>query len=368
LTKEIQLALIDDNPFNVRIRYTEAGIKDLAESLVADGLISPIKVREAGQRYQIVFGHRRARAARMLRWETIRAEVDTVSDHGMLRTSLVENVQRHDITDYEKALAFVRMSGELGINYSEVGRLVGYSRQHVHNYVKMTQLFTEETLSKDPSLLEGLHKMTEHHARILLRIGDEETRVKTLKLVLAENLSVRDLERVMGRLRSWFTGPETDRPANSVADEKYRSQRSDELEMKKGLMDAFSLPHSGDIESFFDIYAFDRDFSFYGAFPPYERFEREAARRKLGHWFREIAPYYREVLRDIKVRIMKDVALATLYVDYEDPKTAIKATARGTVVFLRTRNKWKIIHLHWSSLKSPFEILEDQHRRPKKNR
>lgn len=257
------------------------------------------------------------------------------------------------------AVAFVRVSEELGVNFSEVGRLVGYSRQHIHNYVRMTQLFSEETLSKDPSLLEGLHKMTEHHARILSRIGDEATRVKTLKLVLAENLSVRDLERVMGRLRSWFKVPEPSSPTNSTTEDQERRQRSDELELTKDLMDSFSLPHVGDIESFFDIYAFDRDFSYYGAFPPYERYEREAARRKLGHWFHDIAPYYREVPRDIKIRIMKDVALATLYVDYEDPQTATKATARGTIVFVRTRDKWKIIHLHWSSLQSPFEILED---------
>ena len=157
-----------------------------------------------GDRYQIVFGQRRSKAGRLLGWNTISAEIKNLGDEEMIEISLAENLSREDLSDYEKALCFRRMKVEFGRTYGEIGSLVGLSESHVCNYVRMIELFDDDTLRKHPSLITELHKISEHHARILLRVSDMNDRIQMLKLVVSENLSVRDLDRMSQRFRSWF--------------------------------------------------------------------------------------------------------------------------------------------------------------------
>ena len=98
--EDIELSLLDDNPFNVRLRNEREELKQLASSLRRSGQISPIVVRPFNGRYQIVCGHRRAHAAKLIGMKTIKAEVGSFSDQQVLEMSLVENVQRRDLSDY----------------------------------------------------------------------------------------------------------------------------------------------------------------------------------------------------------------------------------------------------------------------------
>ncbi len=99
ISSDIPLALIDNNPFNCRKSYRKHDDLKLASSLRLMGLMSPVKVRRTGSRYQLVYGHRRVRAARSLNWQTIRAEVQDLSDEMMLKASLIENLERKNLSD-----------------------------------------------------------------------------------------------------------------------------------------------------------------------------------------------------------------------------------------------------------------------------
>ena len=181
MISEIPLNLIADNPFNCRKAYSEKEDLKLANSLKSLGLMSPIKVRSTGSNYQLVFGHRRVRAARMLDWQTIRAEVEELSDESMLKYSLLENMERKNLSDLEAGISFWRMNREFGKTYEEIGKMVGYSSAHVCNFVRMTEMFDDhEDLGNDPSLFSDLQHISEHHARILSRIDNSETRRRLL--------------------------------------------------------------------------------------------------------------------------------------------------------------------------------------------
>ncbi|HKT22329.1 MAG TPA: ParB/RepB/Spo0J family partition protein, partial [Nitrososphaerales archaeon] len=271
--RDVELSHLDVNPFNVRLRSPEEDHRQLVVSLKRHGQLSPIIVRPVGARYQIVCGHRRVGAARELGWKTITAQVLPISDQQMLEMSLVENIHRKDISDYEKGQALKKMHG-MGLTYEEISSIVGYSKQHISNLVNMTELFAEPGQSEGSSPSPEMLGISEHHARLLLQIRDREVRNRTLRLVVSENLSVRDLERMIHRLRSWFGSErgagfdQVTAKADSSAEEK---RARDQKEIRKLLTEEFALPHTGSFEAFGDLHAFEDGFSIYSFFPPYHR-------------------------------------------------------------------------------------------------
>ena len=368
--EDIELSLLDDNPFNVRLRNEREELKQLASSLRRSGQISPIVVRPFNGRYQIVCGHRRAHAAKLIGMKTIKAEVGSFSDQQVLEMSLVENVQRRDLSDYEKGLALKRMH-LLGMTYEEISSSVGYSKQHISNLVSMTGLFDEVELSKNPDIASDVFRISEHHARLLLQIRDKEVRYRTMKLVLADNLSVRDLERMIHKLRGWFSAETTSeghgsqpcRDSVSSACVEGENKVSDEVEIGKLLAAEFELPHNGSFKDFGNLHAFGEGFSMYGYSPPSHKLSDRAARYEARIWFYQVARLYNAVIRDVDIRFLNGIALVTCYVDYrnKEDRGKVAFTVRGTLILDYIRNKWKIVHEHWSrfneideSVKVPF--------------
>jgi ParB family chromosome partitioning protein len=357
LLQDILLDAIQDNPFNSRTIYEEFEIKSLAESLSKVGLLQPIKVRPKGNGYQLVYGHRRVRAARQLEWKFIKADVAEYSDDQLLQISLVENLERRDLSDYEKAVTFKRMREELGKSNEEIGELVGLSKGHISNYLTMTRIVDDAQLSRDPELKTALYAISEHHARYLNRIEDSEMRAKTLRLVVSQNLSVRDLQRMVQHLRSWFKTEEdlkvsTASPARA-SEMRVLGNPRDLEEIQNVLSCEFKLPKEKDFQKFAEMHAFDDGFSIYSAFFPWQRMESSDAFIKEKDWFYFLGPHLNSRIRDIRVRFFNDTALATLYVDQKgklDGKTVTKIL-RGTVLLVTTCKGWKIVHEHWSNLK-----------------
>jgi ParB/RepB/Spo0J family partition protein len=353
LSEEIPLALMDDNPYNPRLDFDEDDIERLANSLKTKGLLYPIQVRRINDRFQVVCGHRRVRAARTLGLKTIRAEVGEFSDREMLEFSLVENLERRDISDFEKGLSFSRLAKEFNLPYSEIGRLVGFSKQHVSNLIRMTELFDEEYLSGNASVIPNLEKITEHHARLLSQIADLSTRASMLELVVQDNLSVRELQRIINKLRGWFDGGKTMVQGDpAVLEVRNLDHDSSDLgEIRKALYAEFQLPHKRDFKAFVRMHAFANGFSIYDDFPPYKRLKGSDAQEKETHWFFVEARNFETKLREISVQFYTEIAVATLYADYFDKiRKRLVKTVRGTVLFLKTDDGWKVLHEHWSRL------------------
>jgi len=349
----LPIHLLDDNPFNSRCNYDEKAIRSLSDSISKNGLLCPIQVRQNQGRYQIVYGHRRVRAARLLNWKTIVGVVRDFSDEQMLQFSLVENVHRHNLTDYETAVSFRRLNLEFRKTYDEIGKLFGFSRSHVCNIIAMLSLFDEIAIKNDPRIKSNLLKITEHHSRILSRINDLQMRTRMLELTVSQGLSVRELQKILGTLRGWFseTGNE---PGHGSSDA--------DVEQIRALLTApFVLPQKGEFEKYLAMHAFDK-LSVYDDFAPYERLEDE--RLLVDHmkvWFNAIAPQITMKVRDLQVKRFGDIALATAYVDYKRKTKGrpFQMVSRGTVVFSKSPDGWKIVHKHWSKLEknAPIDIL-----------
>jgi ParB/RepB/Spo0J family partition protein len=356
LIENIPLEKIEDNPFNARLEYDREGIDSLENSLAKIGQISPIKVRKNQTKYEIVFGHRRIRAARSLGWHSVKAEVCECSDVQMLEYSIVENCARRDLSDYEKGVSFLRVNTEFNKSYEEIGSLVGVTKQRVYHFIRMTNLFDRVALEKDPALKNALQKISERHARVLIQIEDEKTRASVLKLIVTEGLSVRDLERIVNRFRSWFLpavdvqeGPEQMNPSlkSSV----------DIQEIETLVANDLGISPLNDSEAFVKM-TYDSRYSSFTAFPPSRLYEGAEAIRHEKERFDLFASRPEPRLLDLRVRFWGSFAVATVFAEnFHKRKKRIPDKVRGTVVLAKDNGKWKIIHLHYSSME--VEHIDD---------
>ena len=128
---DIPVDLLEPNVFLTR--YSEpVEIEDLAQSILSQGQLTPIGVRPhpiKKDRFQVIFGHRRFTAIKKIGGKTIRAEIKQADDIAMLQMAVVENLQRYDVSDYEKGMLFRTLSETFDLSYDEIGRMIGKSKQ-----------------------------------------------------------------------------------------------------------------------------------------------------------------------------------------------------------------------------------------------
>ena len=349
----VGLDQIQDNPFNSRLFFDEGEVQRLANSIDQLGLLQPVKVRKNGPFYELVYGHRRVRAARLLGWNKIPAEVDRLSDEELLVHSLAENMKRQDLTDYEIGLSFSSLHKKFSKTYDEIGALAGCSKQHVSNMVAMTRLLNEEELRRDPELGSLLLAISEHHARLLSRIDNQVGRVKALRLVVSEGMSVRDLERALQKLGGWFDSE--DAGTGGKASASVPNQEGDDLsQIRRSLQLEYELPHNGDFQHFSHFHSFNEDFSLVPSYTSGKLYEGRDAYFQEKNWFYSVGPKVSARIREMKVRFFGDVALATLVVSYSG--NGVAGTRFGTVVFVKRRG-WRIVHEHWSRMSCSKKTL-----------
>jgi ParB family chromosome partitioning protein len=173
------------NPDQPRRHFDEDSLDELAASLKVSGLIQPIVVRPKGNVYEIVAGERRWRAAQRAQLHDVPVLVRTLSDAETVELAIVENVQRQDLNAIEEAEAYQRLIKEYGHTQDALGRIVGKSRSHVANLLRLLDL----PLLVREALADG--RLTMGHARALITAADPETLARE---VMARGLSVRDTE------------------------------------------------------------------------------------------------------------------------------------------------------------------------------
>ncbi len=184
----ISVYSIDSNPYQPRQDFDEAQIDELAENLRTHGLLQPIVVRQAGDRYQVVAGERRLRAAVKCGWESIAAIVRDADDRQMAELAIVENLHRKDLNPLEKAASFQRYLEQYGCTHEELAKRLSITRSTVANLVRLLEL----PESVQQSLRDG--KITQGHARALLPLGDEQEQIAYCERIQKQSLSVRAIE------------------------------------------------------------------------------------------------------------------------------------------------------------------------------
>ncbi|MGB9235863.1 MAG: ParB/RepB/Spo0J family partition protein [Terriglobales bacterium] len=185
----VAIDLIDENPHQTRMRFDEAALKELGQSIRVQGVLQPIVVRPFGEgRFRLILGDRRLRASRLAGIETIPAIVKRVSEQQAAEMTVVENLQRQDLNCVEQANAFSNLSKDFNLTQEEIGSRVGMSREAVSNYMRLLTL--PEGVQE--ALIGG--KLTFSHAKTLLRLTDHAQIWTFAQRAIEERFSVADLE------------------------------------------------------------------------------------------------------------------------------------------------------------------------------
>jgi ParB family chromosome partitioning protein len=189
--RRLPMAQIRPNPMQPRREFREDELAGLEASLRLNGLIQPITVRPvpSGTGYELIAGERRFRAAQRLNWSEIPAIVREINDKELLTLALVENLQRTDLNPIEEAEGYQQLMSSFSITQQETADIVGKDRSTVANILRLLAL----PASVRRQVREGA--ITLGHARALLSLGDDIRIVDLAKIVVAEGLSVREVER-----------------------------------------------------------------------------------------------------------------------------------------------------------------------------
>jgi ParB family chromosome partitioning protein len=191
---EIDLDLIDPNSAQPRTRFDDTRLQELAQSIKSNGIVQPLLVRRAGNRYQLVAGERRWRAAQIAGIQKVPAVVRTIPDERLLELALIENIQRQELNPIEEAQAYKRLIETLGLTQEAVAQRVGRDRTFITNYIRLLRL------PEDIQQFLEEEKLSTGHARALLSVDDPEIQRKVAKSVIEKGLSVRETERAMKRV------------------------------------------------------------------------------------------------------------------------------------------------------------------------
>jgi ParB family chromosome partitioning protein len=192
---------ITPNPNQPRSQFDPVAMMELTQSIERDGIIQPIIVRRTGaDEYQIIAGERRWRAAKSAGLTKIPAIPRTADDQKVLELALVENIQREDLNPIELALAFHRMTSELGLSHDQIGEKTGKDRATVTNTIRLLQL------PEDLQQLIAARKLSPGHARALLKIQDDQTQRAMAERCIREGWSVRQAEEYTRPTKSGSTG------------------------------------------------------------------------------------------------------------------------------------------------------------------
>jgi ParB family chromosome partitioning protein len=185
---------IDPNPFQPRHLFHAERLEELAQSIRGNGIIQPLVVRRSGDRYQLVAGERRWRAAKLAGISQVPVVIRQIPDERLLEVTLVENIQREDLNPIETAVAFNRMMSELSLNAEEIGRRTGKDRTTIVNSVRLLQL------PQDLQQLVAERRLSSGHARCLLSLPTPDLQREVAERSVAQGWSVRQMERTTQRM------------------------------------------------------------------------------------------------------------------------------------------------------------------------
>jgi ParB family chromosome partitioning protein len=194
---EAEIDRLAPNEFQPRIQVDEARLRELAQSIKANGVIQPIVVRRSGDRFQIIAGERRWRAAKLaglLRVPVVVRDVAPGQEKSLLEMALIENIQREDLNPIDEALAYRRLADEFQLRQEDIASAVGKDRASVANYVRLLKL-PDEVRTEVAS-----RRLSMGHARALLSLTDEADQRRTARDVIARSLSVRETESLVKKI------------------------------------------------------------------------------------------------------------------------------------------------------------------------
>lgn len=213
----IPVDYIEPNPFQPRMYFDQNALNELAESIKTLGLIQPITVRRtATKHFQIISGERRYKACRLAGLTTIPAYIRDANDQGMLEMAIVENVQRENLDPIELALSYRRLIEECDLTQDQLASRVGKNRATIANTIRLLKL--PDKVQHDIKV--GL--LSSGHAKALLGLDDPNVQNELCDLVIKDDLSVRELEKLVRDIvNNDKEAPKKKEPKNQELTEDY---------------------------------------------------------------------------------------------------------------------------------------------------
>jgi len=193
---ELKVNDVHPNEDQPRKSFREEGLRDLANSIIENGVIQPIIVAKRGTGYRIVAGERRWRAARLAGKTVIPAIIRELSDLETMEQALIENIQREDLNPIEEAYAMDNLMKEHGLTQEQLSKKLGKSRPAIANTIRLINIdISIQDFIRNGDLSAG-------HARALLALGSGEDQRKAADVILAKEMSVRETEEYVRKLLS----------------------------------------------------------------------------------------------------------------------------------------------------------------------
>ena len=192
---ELDINLLVPNPYQPRKTFDENKIKELASSIKEYGIINPILVRKKDDHYEIIAGERRTRAAKSIGLTKVPVIIKELSDAEMAEISLLENLQRENLTPIEEAESYKQIIDLANLSQESLGAKLGKSQAFIANKIRLL------TLPKEIQDALNNRKISERHARSLLTISDRETQIKLLNKIISERLTVKELDNQIKELK-----------------------------------------------------------------------------------------------------------------------------------------------------------------------
>lgn len=237
---ELDIDLIEPNALQPRTNFDEEQLENLTQSIRSNGIIQPLLVRRSGgNRFQLVAGERRWRAAQKAGLQRLPAIVRDIPDDKILELAIIENIQRQELNPIEEAYAYKRLMETLGLTQEMVAQKVGRDRTFITNYLRLLRL------PEDIQALVEQEKLTMGHARALLGIDDPEIQRKIASNVINQNLSVRETERTIKKAISGVSLTPTTIKDKSRDDANIRAAES-KLRRRFGTQIKITANHAGE--------------------------------------------------------------------------------------------------------------------------
>lgn len=185
---EVDVSQISPNPHQPRHTFDEDALVELADSIKEHGIIQPLIVSKKGDRYELIAGERRLRAAKIVNLLTVPVIVRTYSEQQKLEVAIIENIQRYDLNPLEEAMTFQRLVDDFNLTQEEVARKMGKSRSAIANTLRLLNLPVE--------IKRGLvdRKITEGHARAILSVESPKKQIALYEEIINQKLNVRTVE------------------------------------------------------------------------------------------------------------------------------------------------------------------------------
>ncbi len=192
---QVHIEDIIPNRFQPRLAFDEQGLQELAASIKEHGIIQPLVLRKLGDKYEIIAGERRYKAAQMAGLSTVPAVIANIDDNQSAEVALVENVQRRDLTAIEEARSYKNLLDKGYLTQEQLAKRMGLSQPAIANKLRLLNLDEEV----QQALLD--EKISERHARTLLTLPDKNAQKEWLHKIINERLTVRQLDMEIKKLK-----------------------------------------------------------------------------------------------------------------------------------------------------------------------